>query len=97
MTLQHDDLTIDDVLADPLILALRRADGVEPQAFEALLRSAAQDRTRERRSGERVASAERPVAGSDRGALPPAHLCRTFMEGWRAGRTCHAKTLGLRG
>ena len=95
MTPQHDDLTIDDILADPLILALRLADRVEPQAFEALLRGAARDLTRERRSEDRISATERPAA--DRGTVPPAHLCRTFMEGWRPARACHGKTQGSRG
>ncbi|MDX7950220.1 hypothetical protein P7D22_03380 [Lichenihabitans sp. Uapishka_5] len=35
------DLSIESVLADPMIRAMMRADHVEPQAFERLLRSAA--------------------------------------------------------
>lgn len=35
------DLTIDDVLLDPMIAALRRADGVEDAPFERLLRQTA--------------------------------------------------------
>jgi hypothetical protein len=35
------DLTIEAVLADPIIRAVMRADCVEPKAFERLLRSTA--------------------------------------------------------
>ena len=35
------DMTIESALSDPLIRAVMRADRIEPQAFERLLRSAA--------------------------------------------------------
>ena len=35
------DMTIESTLADPMIRAVMRADRIEPQAFERLLRSAA--------------------------------------------------------
>jgi hypothetical protein len=37
----YDDLTVEDVLAEPIVRDLMRADRVDPAAFEALLRSAA--------------------------------------------------------
>jgi hypothetical protein len=41
MTLERNDLTLEDLLADPMILALRRADHVDPKSFESMLRSTA--------------------------------------------------------
>jgi hypothetical protein len=37
----NGDLTIEHVLAEPIVCDLMRADGVDPAAFEALLRSIA--------------------------------------------------------
>lgn len=41
MSPENRDLTIEGVLADPMIRAVMNADRIEPKAFEALLRSAA--------------------------------------------------------
>jgi hypothetical protein len=41
MTLERNDLTLEDLLVDPMILALRRADHVDPKSFEIMLRSTA--------------------------------------------------------
>jgi hypothetical protein len=37
----HDEPTLDDVLADPLVRLVMQADHVEPLAFEAMLGEAA--------------------------------------------------------
>jgi hypothetical protein len=42
MTSSGDDLTIDELLRDPLTRALMRADRVDPSTLEAALRSVAQ-------------------------------------------------------
>ncbi len=71
------DLTIEDVLADPMILAMRRADHVDAAGFETLLRSKA-----------RVLAVTSPEPGrrSVSAALPPAHLCARRLVGLgRAG------------
>ncbi len=74
MTVQYTDLTIEDVLADPLILALRRADGVDPKAFESLLRGKARVVS--------VVRSARPVQDARFGAAtPPAHVCGTLLRG----------------
>ena len=41
MNVQSRDLTIDSVLADPIISALMKADRVDPVVFERLLRGKA--------------------------------------------------------
>ncbi len=38
MTKRYDDLTIDEVMTDPMIRTVMRADRVEPRQFETLLR-----------------------------------------------------------
>jgi hypothetical protein len=76
MSVQPTDLTIEDVLADPMILALRRADGVDPKAFEALLRGKA-----------RVLAAvrpARPLRADPGAATPPAHVCQRLLRGGAA-------------
>ena len=40
----HDELTLDDMLNDPLIGAVMRADGVEPQELGAQLARVAEER-----------------------------------------------------
>lgn len=42
MTCTGLDLTLNDVLTDPMIAAAMRADRVDPQGFERLLRTTAQ-------------------------------------------------------
>jgi hypothetical protein len=41
MTLQRDDLSIDQLLADSLVRSVMRADGVDPIELETMLRSLA--------------------------------------------------------
>jgi hypothetical protein len=41
MNMAHDDLTLNEVLTDPLIRAVMRADGVTSSEFKTLLYSAA--------------------------------------------------------
>ncbi len=43
MTCISLDLTLNDVLTDPMIAAAMRADRVDPQGFERLLRRTARD------------------------------------------------------
>ena len=43
MTNLCQDLTIEGALTDPMVRALMKADGVDPRAFEALLRSSARN------------------------------------------------------
>jgi len=40
---QRNDLTIDEVVKDPMIRLLMKADRVDPGAFEAMLRSLADE------------------------------------------------------
>jgi hypothetical protein len=40
---QRKDLTIDEVVKDPMIRMLMKADRVDPRAFEAMLRSLADE------------------------------------------------------
>ena len=49
MSCTDRDLTLEEVLADPVIGAAMRADGVDPRRFETLLRTTARrlDRARE--------------------------------------------------
>jgi hypothetical protein len=44
----HDELTLDDMLNDPLIGAMMRADGVEPQELGAELARLAEERESDR-------------------------------------------------
>jgi hypothetical protein len=39
MTTSREELTIDELLGDPVTRAIMKADGVDPAALEALLRS----------------------------------------------------------
>ena len=39
--LQRKDLTIDEAIRDPMIRLVMKADRVDPQSFEAMLRSLA--------------------------------------------------------
>ena len=65
MLSQHNDLTICDVLTDPVIGAVMRADGVSPHAMKAMLLTLARRRQRDHRVGE---TGERPMA-------PHRHRC----------------------
>ncbi|WP_027058280.1 hypothetical protein [Mesorhizobium loti] len=44
---QRRDLTIDEAVRDPMIRLVMKADGVDPRAFEKMLRSLADERRRE--------------------------------------------------
>ena len=46
MNAQCSDLSIDDVMADPMIGTVMKADGVDPRAFRALLDRVADTRKR---------------------------------------------------
>jgi hypothetical protein len=41
MTASYDDLTIDDLLGDPMTLTIMKADRVDPSELEAMLRALA--------------------------------------------------------
>lgn len=43
MTKFHDDLTLDELLGDPMTQAIMRADRVDPPKLEAMLRSLARE------------------------------------------------------
>jgi hypothetical protein len=43
MTRLHDDLTLDELLGDPMTQAIARADRVDPAELEAMLRSLARE------------------------------------------------------
>jgi hypothetical protein len=43
MTRLHDDLTLDQLLGDPMTQAIARADRVDPAELEAMLRSLARE------------------------------------------------------
>ena len=75
------DLTLDEALADPMIGAALRADGVDPRAFELLLRSTAQ-RLDSQRPGARWPDTRRGPA-SRPGASLAARACRPV-----AGECC---------
>ena len=71
MTCISRDLTIDGVLADPMIAAAMRADHVDPRLFETLLRATARELDRTRRPASLaslVGQARSSVAG--------------FVQGW---------------
>ncbi|WFP75721.1 hypothetical protein [Mesorhizobium sp. WSM4906] len=40
---KHKDLTIDEAIRDPMIRLVMKADGIDPKAFERMLRSRAAD------------------------------------------------------
>ena len=44
---QRRDLTIDEAVRDPMIRLVMKADGVDPRAFETMLRSLADEQRRE--------------------------------------------------
>ncbi len=50
---QRKDLTIDEVVKDPMIRMLMKADGVDPRSFEAMLRSLADAQGRGRKAQPR--------------------------------------------
>ena len=80
---QQSDLSIEEVLNDPMILALRQADRVDARAFETLLRSRAlalggpQHGTAPPADGPERRSACAPSV--------PAHLCRRMLDGLGQG------------
>ena len=83
---QQTDLTIDDVLDDPMILALRRADRVDAKAFEALLRSSANKigaRTRSEVADTAPPDAQTRNRQAECERFMPAHICRRMLDGAR--------------
>ncbi|MBZ9850795.1 hypothetical protein LB565_22665 [Mesorhizobium sp. CA14] len=42
---KRKDLTIDEAIRDPMIRLVMKADGIDPKAFERMLRQRAADRT----------------------------------------------------
>jgi hypothetical protein len=59
MTRLHDDLTLDQLLGDPMTQAIARADRVDPAELEAMLRSLAREISG-RSGGSARAAAESP-------------------------------------
>ena len=82
MTTLRDDFNIDDLLADSLVRATMRADGVDPIALRSLLDSAARRVQASTRRRAFVAY-PRPEIGASRGALvlyrPPSELRRLSL------------------
>ena len=78
---QRRDLTIDEAVRDPMIRLVMKADGVDPRAFEKMLRSLADEQRREvplLRSGE--------VARGGRGQL--SRVASAFGRARAAGEAC---------
>jgi hypothetical protein len=85
MTSQRDDLTISQLLSDPLIRAMMKADHVDLQAFEALLRSLA--RRLDAEVDEPVAARPTLNGSPERnGAMPPGRRL-AFFDCCRASST----------
>jgi hypothetical protein len=78
---QRRDLTIDEAVRDPMIRLVMKADGVDPRAFEKMLRSLADEQRREvplLRSGE--------VARDGRGRL--SRVASAFGRARAVGEAC---------
>jgi hypothetical protein len=78
---QRRDLTIDEAVRDPMIRLVMKADGVDPRAFETMLRSLADG---QRRGTSLLRSGEEPRDGA-------GHLSRVasaFGRARAAGEAC---------
>ncbi|MER9232338.1 hypothetical protein NKI56_09575 [Mesorhizobium sp. M0622] len=51
---QRNDLTIDEVVKDPMIRMLMKADRVDPRSFEAMLRALADEQAERRNAPQRL-------------------------------------------
>ncbi|RWI18296.1 hypothetical protein [Mesorhizobium sp.] len=79
---QRKDLTIDEVVKDPMIRMLMRADRVDPHAFETMLRSLADAQFRGCKAPPRFL--EDP--GQSRGRL--SRVARAFGQARASGEAC---------
>jgi hypothetical protein len=78
---QRKDLTIDEVVKDPMIRMLMKADRVDPRAFEVMLRSLA-----DRQGASRNAPAgflEDPARGRRL-----SNVARAFGDARKSGEAC---------
>ena len=77
----HDELTLDELLADPLIGAVMRADGVDPRAARRATLRAFADRSARRRELS-------PFRDADRGRTVISRAPRSAARSRRAARAC---------
>jgi hypothetical protein len=78
---QRRDLTIDEAVRDPMIRLVMKADGVDPRAFETMLRSLADGQRRDMRLPR---SEEEP--GDARGQW--SRVAKAFGRARAAGEAC---------
>ncbi|ESY78582.1 hypothetical protein X740_18910 [Mesorhizobium sp. LNHC221B00] len=79
---QRRDLTIDEAVRDPMIRLVMKADGVDPRAFETMLRSLANG---QRRKVPLLRSLE---AFSDERGQKLSRLASAFGRARAAGEAC---------
>ena len=79
---QRRDLTIDEAVRDPMIRLVMKADGVDPRAFERMLRSLA---NAQRRDVPLLRSLEEP--GEGRGQRL-SRVASAFGKARAAGEAC---------
>jgi hypothetical protein len=72
---KRKDLTIDEAIRDPMIRLVMKADGIDPKAFERMLRSRAADQA----LGDDIAPSFLADSGSGR-ARRLRHVARPFGE-----------------
>ena len=82
--LQRRDLTIDEAVRDPMIRLVMKADGVDPRAFETMLRSLA-DAQGTRRDVPLLRSLEYP---SDGRGQRLSKVASAFGRARAAGEAC---------
>lgn len=74
---QRRDLTIDEAVRDPMIRLVMKADGVDPRAFEKMLRSLADEQRR-----------EVPLLRSSNGHGQLSRVASAFGRARAAGEAC---------
>ena len=79
---QRRDLTIDEAVRDPMIRLVMKADGVDPHAFEKMLRSLADGQRRE------VPLLRSPEESSDRRGQKLSRVASAFGRARAAGEVC---------
>ncbi|ARP66780.1 hypothetical protein A9K65_028095 [Mesorhizobium sp. WSM1497] len=79
---QRRDLTIDEAVRDPMIRLVMKADGVDPRAFETMLRSLA-----DTQRGEVRLLRSRDGLGDKRGQRL-SRVARAFGRATAAGEAC---------
>ncbi|SIT58366.1 conserved hypothetical protein [Mesorhizobium prunaredense] len=80
---QRKDLTIDEVVKDPMIRMLMQADRVDPHAFETMLRSLADAQGRSRKAPPRFL--EDPGQSRSRRM---SRLAKAFGQARASGEAC---------